>query len=293
MTAFRLPAKLSEFAAGGQEPRLTAWAATLPSVVPALVARWGLTVGTAYEPGGQCSWVAPATTAAGDAVVLKVGFRHSEAEHEADGLRFWAGDGAVRVFDDATFDDTSALLLERAEPGTLLARALPPLEQDVVLAGLLRRLWRRPPDGHPFRTLASMCDAWAAEFDAKLSSAPAGWDRGLLREGIALYRELPRTTADEVVLCTDLHPENVVAARREPWLVIDPKPYVGDRTYDATQHMLNMDRLLTDPAGLSDRMASLLDLEPARLRQWMFARCVQGCPDWTELYDVAVTLARS
>ena len=34
------------------------------------------------------------------------------------------------------------MLLERCEPGTLL-RELPEPEQDVVLAGLLRRLWRR------------------------------------------------------------------------------------------------------------------------------------------------------
>lgn len=291
VTAFALPTKLAEFAAGGQEPRLTRWAATLPSVVPAVVARWELDVDEAYEPGGQCSWVAPATTAAGDPVVLKVGFRHPEAEHEAAGLRFWDGDGAVRVYADETSGDTSALLLERAEPGTPLARSLPPLEQDVVLAGLLRRLWRRPPEGHPFRSLASMCEFWARDFDQRVDAAPARFDRGLLREGVTLYRELPLTSDDDVLLCTDLHPENIVAAQREPWLVIDPKPYVGDRTYDATQHMFNMDRLMADPGALSDRMAGLLDLDPKRLRLWLFARCAQEAPEWHDLYDVAVKLA--
>jgi len=33
------------------------------------------------------------------------------------------------------------MLMERCEPGTAL-RALPEFEQDVVIAGLLRRLWR-------------------------------------------------------------------------------------------------------------------------------------------------------
>ncbi len=291
VTAFRLSTRLSESAAHGREPGLTEWVATLPSVLPGLVERWSLTVGEPYEPGGQCSWVAPATTAAGDAVVLKVGYRHAEAEHEAEGLRFWAGGGAVRVHADETFGDTSALLLERAEPGTLLARSLPSLEQDVVLAGLLRRLWRRPPEGHPFRTLASMCEFWAREFEQRVVAAPAGFDRGLLREGVTLYRELPLTSDDDVLLCTDLHPENIVAAQREPWLVIDPKPYVGDRTYDATQHMFNLDRLMTDPGALSDRMAGLLDLDPARLRLWLFARCAQESPEWHDMYDVAVKLA--
>jgi streptomycin 6-kinase len=38
--------------------------------------------------------------------------------------------------------------------------------------------------------------------------------------------------------------------------------------------MLNCDeRLATDPAGLSQRMASLLELDPERVRLWLFARC--------------------
>ncbi|WP_162605241.1 aminoglycoside phosphotransferase family protein [Jiangella ureilytica] len=294
MTAFRLPALLARAADRGLEPGLTTWAAdTLPSMVPALVERWGLTMGAPYEPGGQCSWVAPGTTPSGDAVVLKVTWRHPEAEHEADGLRFWNGDGVVRLHDEVATDDTRALLLERCTPGTWLKDSMPPQDQDVMLAGMLRRLWRRPPDGHPFPSLASMCDHWARDYESRADAVAdrRGWDRGLLSEGVALYRELPRTSDDDVLLCTDLHPENVLAAQREPWLVVDPKPHVGDRTYDATQHMFNMDRLHTDPGALSDRMAALLDLDPERLRLWLFARCVQEAPEWDGMYEVAAQLA--
>ena len=45
--------------------------------------------------------------------------------------------------------------------------------------------------------------------------------------------------ADMSALCTDLHAGNVLRADRQPWLMIDPKPHVGDPTYDALQHMLN------------------------------------------------------
>ena len=34
-----------------------------------------------------------------------------------------------------------------------------------------------------------------------------------------------------MLLHQDLHPENVLAAEREPWLVIDPKPLVGEREF--------------------------------------------------------------
>jgi streptomycin 6-kinase len=79
-----------------------------------------------------------------------------------------------------------------------------------------------------------------------------------------------------VLLCTDLHAGNVLAARREPWLMIDPKPFVGDPAYDPVQHMLNCDqRLAANPGGLAQRMAALLDLDPERVRLWLFARCAQ------------------
>ena len=40
-----------------------------------------------------------------------------------------------------------------------------------------------------------------------------------------------------------------LAAQPEPWLVIDPKPYVGDPAYDLLQHMLNCeDRLAAHPS---------------------------------------------
>lgn len=95
----------------------------------------------------------------------------------------------------------------------------------------------------------------------------------MARAGIELFRALPRTADRTALLYNDLRPENVLAARREPWLAIDPKPYLGDPTYDALQHMLNHpDRPATDPRGLVKRMAGLLDLEPSRLRDWLFAR---------------------
>lgn len=91
-----------------------------------------------------------------------------------------------------------------------------------------------------------------------------------------------------MLLATDLHAGNVLAAERQPWLLIDPKPYVGDPTYDPLQHMLNCkQRLHADPAGLAGRMADLLGLNPLRLRRWLFARCVQESPDEPALADVA------
>ncbi|MGH3831650.1 MAG: aminoglycoside phosphotransferase family protein [Pseudonocardiaceae bacterium] len=131
------------------------------------------------------------------------------------------------------------------------------------------------------------------EFEEKYAAArERQLNPKLARAGIELFRGLPSTAIRCVLLATDLHPENVLAAQREPWLVIDPKPYLGDPTYDPLQHMLNFpDRLVRDPVGFARRMAGLLDLDAERLRWWLFARCVQESVGQPHLRRAAIDLA--
>jgi streptomycin 6-kinase len=276
VSRIQIPRQLADAVDEDDAPGRLKWLVALPGMVEEIASGWELELGEPYLPG-QCAWVAPARGRAGDELVLKVGWRHPEAEHEADALCVWDGDGTVRCFATRGFEDTTALLLERCVPGVQLRCALPEPEQDVVLTGLMRRLWeRRPPDDHPFGSLQTMCDLWADGFELDFQSDSRGLDPGLARDGIAALRELPGSADRSVLLCTDLHAGNVLASQREPWLVIDPKPFVGDPAFDAVQHMLNCDeRLATDPAGLARRMAHLLDLDPERVRLWLFARCAQ------------------
>ncbi|MGA3353219.1 MAG: aminoglycoside phosphotransferase family protein [Acidimicrobiales bacterium] len=268
-----------------------AWMSTLPGLVHDLAAEWSLELGEPFQPGGETAWVAPVEGPSGERLVLKVVWRHPEAEHEADGLAAWAGRGAIRLHASKSFDETLVLLVERCSPGTEL-RSRPEPEQDIVIAGLLRRLWIQPGPAYRFRPLGRMCEQWADGFDTKLADHCLELDPGLVREAIGLFRELPTSAASEVLLCTDLHAGNVLAAEREPWLAIDPKPYVGDPTYDPLQHMLNCEqRLRTDPRGLATRMAGLLDLDRDRLLNWLFARCVQFSPSWPFLAEVARAIA--
>lgn len=245
------------------------WRERLPAQLERVAARWSLTLGAPYQPGGRCAWVAPAVDAAGNELVLKLGRRHFEAEQEADGLRAWNGDAAVLLYAAETWEDCSGLLLERCRPGTLLGSTVPEPDQDVVIASLLKRLWDVNVDGSRFRPLQSMCDAWAVSF----VPSPA-IDPGLARAGTELFRALPGSAERHVLLATDMHAANVLAAEREPWLMVDPKPYFGDPAYDVIQHMLNCERLASDPHGLARRLAELLDLDPERVAQWLFARCV-------------------
>jgi streptomycin 6-kinase len=209
-------------------------------------------------------------------------------------VRVWDGNGTVRLQAACESESGYGLLLERCLPGIALGQLLPEPEQDVVVAGLLRRLWAQPYQGYPFRPLARMCAAWAEKFEAAYAAAPGAdrIDTGVARAGLALFRELPGTAAGQALLCTDLHAGNIVAARREPWLVIDPKPYVGDPAYDVLQHMLNCHgRLAADPAGFSDRMAGLAQVDPGRVRLWLFARSVLESAGSPLMRQVATRLA--
>lgn len=308
MTSFSIPALLAQTAR--QQPEVAAWLPDLPAIVDDLAERWSLRVGAPFQPGGFCSWTAPAASLAretgGGELVLKVRFPFDTGEQrdEAAALRIWDGDGAVRLHAVLELPTADALLLERCLPGTPLRDALPEPERDIVVADMLTRLWARAATATattegawPFRPLTEMCDAWAEQFwrDYAAASPKSRIDPGLARTGIGLFRELPGTAADSVLLCTDLHSENILASRRMPWLAIDPKPYAGDPAYDLLQHMINCEgRVAADPAGLCDRMASLAGVDPVRTRLWLFARAVQESADSARspvMHEVARRLA--
>jgi len=270
--------------AWGDQPDGRAWLDSLPAVVRELQERWSLTLAAPFGGDeGQCAWVAPATRSDGTRTVLKLGVPHMEAEHEIHGLRFWAGEPTVLLLE--ADEQYNALLLERCEPGTAL-REQPEPEQDIVIAGLLQRVWRVPAPPHPFRPLAAMTRSWADEALEEEASWP---DPGLVCAGIQLFDELSRPAAGDVLLATDLHAGNVLRATREPWLVIDPKPFVGDPAYDATQHLFNCEaRLHADPLGLIRRFAGLLGLDVERVRLWTFARAAVA---WEDSLDLARALS--
>ncbi len=286
--AFTVPRRLA--ANCKKIPERAAWLAQLPNVVHDLEERWSLALGTPF--GGQdvsCAWVAAATLADGTSAVLKLSMPHIEGEHEIAGLRFWNGDPTVLLLE--ANDHLGVMLLERCAPGIAL-RSLTESDQDLVIAQLLNRLWRRPVLRHPFRPLSALTANWSEE---TLASAARWSDPGLVREGLELFKELPRTSSREVLLATDLHAGNVLQAKREPWLVIDPKPFIGDPAFDATQHLFNCQgRLRSNPDGTIRRFADLLDVDEERVRLWTFARAAAEPRDeWQDarLTELAQTIA--
>ena len=183
---------------------------------------------------------------AGDAVLKLNVTWHFEAEHEADALAAWGGKGAVRLL--ARDDERRALLVERCRPGTHLGHHA----IDEVLE-LLPRL-SVDADG-PFRLLADEADRWLEELPGR------GYPAELVDYALDVLRSVDR--AARHLVNQDLHGENLLAAEREPWLVIDPKPLLGERELDAVGPLRNA----SDPARWLDALAGL-GLDRERMRGW-------------------------
>jgi streptomycin 6-kinase len=270
-----VPAPLAEACA--RSHARTFWLERLPARVAQLAARWSLRLGRPFTDG-SAAWVAPAIRSDGTPAILKIGLPHMEAEHEIAALRLLDGNPTVQVLEaDEAMD---AMLLERCDPGTPLDQVFQP-EQDVIIAGLLKRFWRIPEEPHPFRDLSVMIHHWIAE----TRDMESHWhDVPLVAKGIETFEHLSETSISSTLLATDLHAGNVLRASREPWLVIDPKPFVGDRAYDATQHLMNCrERMRADPFGTMRRVADLLEVDYHRVRLWMFARyAAEPRTDWDD-----------
>jgi streptomycin 6-kinase len=213
-----------------------------------------------------------------------------EGADEIQGLRFWNGDPTVQLLD--ADDELRAMLLERCEPGDML-RSEPEVKWDLVVATLLKRLRRRPgQDDLPrFRHLSVMLESWSHETLAQAQHWP---DAGLVRHGLQVFQELSKPSPEDKLLATDLHAANVLRSEREPWLVIDPKPFIGDPAFDLVQHLHNCEaRLHADPAGMVKRMADLAEVDDERATLWTFARAAADPrPFWDNLMwmDIARAL---
>jgi len=265
-----VPAALRAQAEG--RPAWDHWLARAPRLSDDLITEWGLRI-DGQTLSGNCAMVVPVRTEDDRAGVLKVGWPHWEAETEHLALRAWQGHGAIELWraDPRRF----ALLLERARPDRDL-HALDVLEACEVVARLYGQL-HRPPLPQP-RRLSELCREWVDRlpplFEANLIS------RRFVSQGERLMRDFaddPGT--DAALIHSDLHFFNVLAADREPWLAIDPKPLSGDPAYEVAPLLWNRwDEAMSAVSprqALLDRLFTVVDvagLDEDRVRDWVVVR---------------------
>jgi streptomycin 6-kinase len=273
----RLRAKASRIRQGRE------WLAELPELCRRLGDEWSVDLGSPFT---EChvSFVVTANRG-GRPLVLKVPMP-SRVElgtlaggaraDEAAALREWAADGAVQLVEYDTV--TGAMLVERCVPGANLDDIGDPGDADRVAAGLLNRLHRYRPQPVQFDRLSDRAGRLARDLPARFETAGAPFDRWLLDTAVELLGQLCRPGPAEVLLHGDFHHHNILSAQRQQWLAIDPLPMLGDPAYDAVQYLLFRKGDLADPAtewgAAIGQFCALLDIDPERVKGWIFVRLV-------------------
>jgi streptomycin 6-kinase len=227
------------------------WLEALPRLATECAAAWNLELEEPIDT--PHSLVVPA-----GAAVLKLNApSHFEADAEPDALELWAGEGAVRLL--ARDDERRAFLMERCVPGTRLEDS--DADAATVVAELLPRLQIEVEGAHPFRLLSDEAERWAEELPRAFNSAGEPFERPLLDFALDVYRSSDRSA--RYLVNQDLHDWNILRAEREPWLVIDPKPLVGERELEASGLLRNADSVTRWLDVLRD-----LGLDRERARGW-------------------------
>ncbi|WP_395311601.1 aminoglycoside phosphotransferase family protein [Mycobacterium sp. AMU20-3851] len=262
-----LPAAVHAMSARG--PQWQQWVDELPKSLGGQLDDWDLVPdGTPLH--GFCSVVLPVRTGDGVPAVLKVAFPDDESEHEHLALRRWDGNGTVRLLRANPY--RRAMLLERLHARTL--NEVWDLEACEVVAGLYRRI--HVPALPQLRPLAGFIESWNADLARLPRDAPV--PHRLVEQALSLGADLVSDSAHhDSMIHGDLHYENVLAADREPWLVIDPKPMRGDPHCEIAPMLTNrfdeLDGYVRD--GVRRRFHTLVDaagFDADRARAWVIVR---------------------
>jgi streptomycin 6-kinase len=274
-----IPAKLIR----NHSERSAEWLASLPGTAATYLDRWQLSV-TGDPLSGEASLILPVVRRDGTEAMLKLQSVNDESEDEALALRTWNHDDVVEVLEDDPA--TSTLLLERLEPRTL--DDLPDhVEATRILAELLTRLSAVPaPPG--IRRLADIAGAMVEDAPGLIPRLADPAEQRLVRRFAAQVAELLPESGDRL-LHWDLHYYNVMAAQRQPWLVIDPKPLAGDPGFEVFPVLWNRwdDLVATGdlPKAIRDRFDLMLEvsgIDRDRALGWTAGRILQNVLWFTE-----------
>ena len=282
--------------------------AALPESIAEASARWGLR-DVRPVPNLSYNFVAFALSRASPlgersrSVVLKMGVPNREFTSEMTALRLFDGNGACRLIDYD--EDNYWMLLERLQPGVMLATLEDDEEATHIAAAVMQKIWRSPalaPDASvdnaapntPLRSLQSRCFPGARTKFIKLSD----WFDGLKRLrarfnggtgplSMKLVERVERSVKDffaedhqPVLMHGDLHHFNILSSERG-WLIIDPKGVIGPACYEVGPLLMNPWGDLSsgkDYRRLTKRRIDILHehlgFERERIREWGLAHAV-------------------
>lgn len=245
------------------------WIEALPGLIENLCQHWNLKVDGPVMHG-YLGLVIPVQRA-GEPYMLKVSWIDESTIDEATALSAWNGQGAVRLF--ATQPELGALLLERLDHQRSLDDV--EIEAAIEIAGhLLRRLAISAPVG--LRSLQTVTHNLCQTLPERWEQCGRPVPRRQLEHVCDLAMQLGASSTN-LLVNYDLHYADVLAGKREPWLVVDPKVVSGDLEFGVAQLLWCRLEDINAQGGLERSLRILIEaaaLDPDRTRTWTLIRCV-------------------
>lgn len=200
-------------------------------LVNSYVQQWGLTIEREIvTPSGIICFGKQGNVP----IVLKVPHPHSDEVQQKDVLRYYNGNGAVRVLQA----ENQALLLERLVPGRPV-RALTDSGSDAqatrIFCQTAKQLHTAKGTLTGFKTLAEL----ASGFDSYRKRGDQTLSITEVNQAQDVFLSLLSSQAAPVLLHGDLHHDNILSDDVRGWVAIDPKGVIGEPAYEAGAWLRN------------------------------------------------------
>lgn len=260
----------------------------LPESVAEASMRWGLT-DVRPVPALSYNFVAfakrPSTVlrSAQDDAVLKMCVPNREARSELAALKLFNGEGACRLLDHD--EERCWMLLERLDPGVMLATMEDDEEATRIAAEVMKRIWRGLDTfvlDHHENKFIQLTDWFLGGFlrmRKHFNGGTGPLDAALVERAESSVKDFFTENHRPVLMHGDFHHYNILSSERG-WLVIDPKGVIGPAGYEVGPFMMNPWGSFSD--GVSRRLIlrrmdilrEHLSFERERILEWTLAHAV-------------------
>ena len=264
---------------------------TLPDLIAEASARWGL---TDVQPAPTLSYnfvaFAASTTPqtiggfAQRDVVLKMGVPNNEMRSEMAALRLFNGEGACRLLE---YDEEKCwMLLERLNPGVMLAAMEDDEEATRIAAEVMKRIWRGLDTfvlDHHENKFIQLTDWFLGGFERmrkRFNGRTGPLNEKLVERVESSVKDFFAENHNPVLMHGDFHHFNILSSERG-WLIIDPKGVIGPAGYEIGPLMMNPWGSISDGSRLKVQIKKRIDIlyehlgfERERIREWSLAHAI-------------------
>jgi len=260
------------------------WIESIPATIKALENDWDFTSDGHFH-NLSFNYVGRAIRNDGTRAVLKIALPLDDPEiyGEAEYLRISEGRGVAKLLEYS--DEHRAMLIESVEPGTpLKTRFRRDQSKAVTIAAELLCRVSQPAPNSEFEF--TRLDDWFSGLERAIQTK---FPQDFVGRALEYYSQISSDRSQLCLIHGDLHHTNILAATREPFLLIDPKGIIGHLGYDIGVFLNNHHNWLEWDQSLEPKLdaavatfAATCGLDEIIVRKWAFCQMVVS---WWWMFD--------